>query len=463
MSESISILINAEDVASAKLRAVGQNVEQLGTKVRATSNNLKGGVMLAGTFANAFGGGAFGAFAGELGQISERVSAFSEVSKAGKVGALAFKAALAGAVAVTAFKVGEAIGNWAFETQRWKDELKAAGTEAERLNGIMDKRRQKAFAEAREDISLERNPADREKATEQRMAALQKEAKGLEVRLGLAEKEVAERKATNDAAYFKGNSSEELKMAEESLKRLKQNKQALDEERAALGDTISERAKSIEAKKAENALADKSDAFIQGLRDEVELLKATKEEQLKLEAARNTTPAARGVAEELLKEREALRSKAEEQKKVEAETELAARKEADAIERASQLEKKRTVDLEARRIELEKGREAAAAYRLEQDGLSKATAERLAAAEEQQKQFEETASKAKNLDADNSPQTALQGRFLRGGTGGDPMLAAANKTVASLEKLNTQLGAKLDKLYAVQRERGFTVKTVNVP
>ncbi len=463
MSESVQILIAAEDKASGKLKAVGNSVDDLGKRVKDTGGKLKAGTEVVGTFANAFGGSALGAFAGELAQVTERVSAFSEASKSGVAGALAFKAALAGAIAITTFKVGEAIGNWWFETERWKKELEAAGKAAERLQAIQAGNQQRAFSQAREDISLERDPAKRESATQARIAQLERESAGLQDRLNIAREEVAQRQAAADAAWISGNAAEELKIAQQQQADLLKTKDALEAETQALRESISERTKSIEAKKQENALADKSDAFIQSLRDENEMLKANKEERLKLEAARNTTPEQRGIAEELLKEREALRAKAEEQRKAEQEAQAAANKEKAAIERIAELEKRRTVELEARRIELEKGREAAQAYRLEQEGLSRATAERLAAQEEATRLDEEAAGKVKSLEVDSSPQQAVQGRLLTQGTGGDPMLAAANKTVANLEKLNTQLGDKLDKLYEAQKAKSVVLKQVNVP
>lgn len=467
-SESINILIGAEDVASAKLRTVGQNVEQLGTRVKQTSGQLKGGVQLAGSFAAAFGGSAFGSFANEMATISERVSAFSEISKTGAAGAFALRASLVAAVGIGAFKIGSELGKVLFQTEQWTKALDEATAKAEKLNSVQLAGMQKQFANARQDIDLIGDPDERKAAMKAREKQLLDEKAGVEAQVRASEKRVAAAKKERDAwsvnaTFQRGEKQAQVGINEKELAQDRARLEAINAEWQAVQELNGERAQEIEATKAANAAKEKSSAFIEGLKAEVELLKATKAEQLAIEAARNTTPEQRGIAEALLQEREALKAKADEQRKAEQESEQAARKEADAIERASQLEKKRTVDLEARRIELEKGREAAAAYRLEQDGLSRATAERLAAAEEQQKQFEETASKAKNLDADNSPQNALQGRFLRGGTGGDPMLAAANKTVASLEKLNTQLGAKLDKLYDAQRDRGFTVKTAIVP
>ena len=43
------------------------------------------------------------------------------------------------------------------------------------------------------------------------------------------------------------------------------------------------------------------------------------------------------------------------------------------------------------------------------------------------------------------------------------MIQAANKQISTLERLNENLGRKLDDLYEEAKKRGFTVKTATVP
>jgi hypothetical protein len=313
----------------------------------------------------------------------------------------------------------------------------------------------------KEDLSLIRDPGEREKATNEAAARIEKQSKDLANNIAKAQAEVEKKQKTAKSLFFSPYAQNNLAAAQDQLANLQEMRDELDKEAKSLRDLTSERTKSVESRKADNAARDKSDAFLKALRDEVELLKASKEEQLKIEAARNATPEDRGKAEALLTEREALKAKAEEQKKTEAEADAAAKKEEAALQRIAELEKKRVIDLEARRIELEKGREAAQAYRLEQEGLSKATAERLAAQEEVTRQSEESANKKNEVDT--SPQAAVQGRLLTAGTGGDPFLQAAQKQVDAIKQLNNDFNRGLDKLYQAQKNRGFTVKTAVVP
>lgn len=454
MAESVDILIAADDKASAKLKAVGNNVATLGESVKSTGRNVKASTELVGTFANTLGGTQLGGFAGQLAQLTERVSAFSEVSKAGGVGALALKAGLVAAAGVVTYKVAESIASWFYETERWKKELEAAGKEAQRLEGQFDKVRNRRFGQDREDFSLIRDPAEREEAVNARAAELEKQVADLNDRIK-AEKEAAAKKQ-REVGFF-GITQEEADTANAQVESTQRIRDAIEEEAQALREMVGERAKSIEARKAENAAEDKSEAFIEGLRREIEMLKATKEEQLALEAARNTVPRDSGLAEQLLREREALQAKADAQKEAENAADLAAKKEAAALERVSELERQSLVNLEAKRIELAKGKEAARAFRLEQEGLAKDVAADIAKREAELKKIEDAPSR----EVDTTPQQAVQGRLLTKGTAGDPAAQSLNV----LKKISGLIQKQLDDEaeYRRQKDRGFTVRTVLVP
>ena len=129
-SESVGILIEADDQASAKLQQVADNADRQVKRIKEVGQKAKASTEFVGTLANQLGGTQLGGFAGQLAQLTERISNFSEVSKAGGAGALAFKAGLVAATAIASYKVGEALSDWAFQTGAWKKELAAAATEA---------------------------------------------------------------------------------------------------------------------------------------------------------------------------------------------------------------------------------------------------------------------------------------------------------------------------------------------
>lgn len=435
MSESVDILVAAENKASPVFDRVGGDAERLGARVKETGKKVKASTELVGSFANVLGNTQFGGAAGQLAQLTERVSAFSEVAKQGGVAALALKASIAGAVAVASFKIGESIGNWVWETERWKKELEAAAKAAAKAQVVFETKQQRRFAEKREDISLERKPEDREKATQSQIEKLRKEAEGMEARINLARKEVEDRKAANDSAWFKGNSSEELKIAEQQLATILKNKEALDKERESLEASVSARAKEVEARKASNAAADRSDAFVDSLKQELSLLEAvTEAEKRKVMAGRNA-PTRSNEAAAIQERIDALKQEQSEQKRIEA---------------AQDRELDR---LELKRIEIEKGKEAAKAYALQMEGMSEEFARNIAAREAAM----DAMSKSK---PDKSPQMAVQGRLLTRGDVTDPVVGLLEKLVAGQKESTRDISKALRES---AKDEPWTVNTVTVP
>lgn len=137
-TESVKYLIDAEDRATAKIRKTTAEVNKQVSQVKEIGGQSKASTELVGTLATSLGGTGVGAFAGEISMLTERVSAFSEVSKAGGVGALAFKAGLAGAAGVISFKVGKALGDVIFQTEKWNKKLEEAHELAQRLGSQLD-------------------------------------------------------------------------------------------------------------------------------------------------------------------------------------------------------------------------------------------------------------------------------------------------------------------------------------
>jgi hypothetical protein len=460
-SESINIIVSAEDKATGTLQKVEQNFVGMAKQAKEFGGRTKASVEVVGSLANAFGGTAIGAFASQLGGLTEKMSAFSEVTKTGTAGVFAFKLGIAAAAAAVTYSVAEKVASWWMQIDLAKHKAEEATKAFSSMSTAMDSARQKAFSQTREDVGLIRDPAEREQAINEAAAKLEKQSRELDGKLAKAREEVANKEKALGSALFKTAAKEDLDAANSQLDSLRAIRDSLDGEAAALRAMTSERAKAIEARKQENSLADKSQAFIEGLRAENEMLRATKDEQLKLEAQRNALPKDQGKAEQLLREREALRAQAEERKKAEVEAEQQAKQEEDAVKRIADLEKKRVTDLEARRIELVKGKEAAAAYRLEQEGLSKATAERLARQEELLRQDEAKAAKQQDKQVDTSPQQATQGRLLTRGTGGDPQTQILAQIKQLVRVAQDQL--KADELYRRQKERGIILKTLVVP
>ena len=457
-SESVGILIEADDQASAKIQRAADNVDASVKRIRTVGGQAKASTEFIGTLANSLGGSQLGGFAGELGQLTERISAFSEVSKAGGAGALAFKAGAAAAAAVVSFKIGETIGNWAFETERWKNEMAAATKEAERLNGLQQGFDSKRKSEKQEDLSLIRDPEARRAAIEAEAAAADQAAANMDNLIAQSRKNLAEAENRRDAwsldgTLRRGEHQAEVKMHQEQLENDRAKRASFAKEAQAYREMIGERARDIEAKKAANAAGEKSDSYLAGLREELSILTATKEERFAIEAGKNAFGAdAQKEAEALLRQKAAILEKAEAEKKADQEAEQARAKQEAASQRVIDAEHRHTQALEQRRIELEQGKEAARAYALQQEGIAEGAAKRLAA--------EETAlDKLDAKDKETPTLQATQGRLLTRGEGADP----SKQIAANTQKLVTQnenMLIKQGELITAIKNSGLTIEVV---
>ena len=228
---------------------------------------------------------------------------------------------------------------------------------------------------------------------------------------------------------------------------------------------VGARAQENAAIKEANAAKDKSESYLETLRQEVEYMKATREEQIKIDALRNTTDEDRGEAERLLKERDAIKAKqdaerdaAAEQKKMQEDAIRATEKAAEDAERARQKaqedrekeaeqiaenarrEVQRVEDiiaaererLELQKIEKEQGKEAATAKQFVNQGVDEATAKQFAA---EQAAFD----KAKQDEADAAAK--LKGEKTadkKTDAGPAPTLAAMESRMLTRGPVDTQ-------------------------
>ena len=83
MSEGVEILISADDQASKVLAKVSDNVDAKVKQIKTVGQGAKASTEFIGTLANSLGGSALGSYAAGIAQMTERIGAFSEVSKAG--------------------------------------------------------------------------------------------------------------------------------------------------------------------------------------------------------------------------------------------------------------------------------------------------------------------------------------------------------------------------------------------
>lgn len=319
MSESVDILIKAEDLATPVVAKSAKAVDSLDASVKrfkTTGEQAKKSTEFFGSIANALGGSELGSFASQIAGVTEKTSQFAEVQKLGGAGAFAFKAGLVAAVGAIAFQVGNALGNMIFQTERWTKKLEEATNKAKELAAEALNIQVGKFADDKQDIELIRDPDGKKAAYKDLLSSLGEDIKGVENRLVTARKK---QKEWDDAWQITGDRKGFAEQAKadvvEDEKRLKVLKEQILEINKLTNGRLEENA----AIAAQNALQDKSDEYVKGLRDELELLRATKEEQAAILAIRNTVgDQAQEEAKSLLLEKEKITLEAEAAKQREA-------------------------------------------------------------------------------------------------------------------------------------------------
>ena len=241
-TESVKILIEAEDKASAQIVAATKKIEGTVKATKDLTKNAKSSTEIFGSLAGALGGTEIGSFANQIGGLTGKLGEFSEIQKAGGAGSLAFKAGLVGVAGVIGFQLGNALGNAIFQTEKWKQELTEATAEAKRLSDVASKMRSLRFSDEKTDIEIIRDPEKKQKQYEDLLARVKSELKGASIE---AIKADAVLKAYNDTyiSYLKGADAL-LKSTADDKKKIAQDLQTQKEELERILGIEKEREKS---------------------------------------------------------------------------------------------------------------------------------------------------------------------------------------------------------------------------
>lgn len=338
----------------AKKRMELEKISRLQGKddFRAGAGKLKATTEFAGSLSMLFGGSQLGQVAGQMAQLTERTSQFSEVAKQSGVAAGLMKAGLIAAAGVISYQIGSAIGNWIWQQEDLNKEIEKTATLLREATGDALKKFSQEFKDKREDISLLPN----------------KNTQKAELRALLAETESAF--AKEESLY---NSKKDLEDAGDkaAADAHKARMRQLADQRDELQRALSGRDEEIAKQRQLNAEMDKSKAFVANLEKEVALMRLKGDEAIRAKAAQETFGAedtSKAVA--LLKEKEAIDAKNKQEEKDRQKAEQDAEKERQRIENIKNLRDQELQTLEERRIALEQGEEAARRYALQQKGLS---------------------------------------------------------------------------------------------
>jgi hypothetical protein len=458
--DAIKIVIEAEDKASAQAINASRNIENAVKGVKETGQKAKASTEFIGVLAGQLGGSQLQQAAGGVAAITEKVGQFSEVMKAGGAGSMAFKLGIAGLVGVMSVNLGRALGETIFGVQEVKDEFAEAQAEVEAFTSRMNEAANKGFKEKLEDLSLIKDPARQQNeavaAFEEIQGAINKAYDNFYFRQQQIEKLTSE--SANMGTGAEGmleylDAFEQVdKMAkaaenEELINNLTlENNQFvetinnLEKQKVALADVYGERANGIKAIKAQQKAEDEAAAKAKQTQASIESqLKKNNYAYLELtkgvEAARMAQLADEGIDEtnakrivfaeqatRLEKERADAKKKDDDQ-------------EAQRIQRIADLQASETDRIKEQKILLEEGEEAANRFRLEQQGLGKEAAARIAseqAALDRQKKQGELAKKL----AEKPQLMSVEQRLVSRGVNEDTQKDIAANTLKTVERLD---------------------------
>jgi hypothetical protein len=437
--------LSAEQFAAAQDKISGK-MNNTGAAMKDVGGNAKKTTELVGTLAQLTGNTELGNFASQLAGATEKISSFGEVSKAGKAGALAFQLGLVALAATIGSAIGKAIGDVIFETKKFTRELERAKEASKELEDRLQKTRSVMMENAKEDIELIRDPDKKRAEYKALLDTLNKDIDAVSKNVTVSQKAVDD---WADSWQITGNRKEYAIQAQEQLENDKARLAALRDERDELQKITSERTRQNEELAKANEAKDKSEAYIEQLKQEVEYLAATKEEQLLLDAARNTTIEDRGEAERLLKERDAIIAKAEAQKELEESQKRAEEERAKAAEKAIQDAQRERDRIEGivrtenerlalRALELEQGKEAAKVQALIAQGVEEAAAKQIAATESALQAKEDKA----KAEETNAQEAAKEKQRIAD-------LVKAEQERLALKKLEAEQGKEAAKVQAL--------------
>lgn len=435
-SESVKILIEAEDKASAQVANASKNIEQAVKGVKETGARAKGSIEFVGVMAGQLGGGQLQTAAQGVAAITEKVGQFSEVMKTGGKGAAFFQAGIVALVGVMAFQLGKTIGEAIFGVRDLAKEFEDMTAESEQQAEAMKQIASIKFGEQLEDVQLIKDPKKQQaeavalfKAIEQQRDNAMKSAAAYDAQ--------AEQIRTKEANFLGILSEADNDRANQIQLQANQQKALVgefDAELAQLGKLFGPRAKMIEQIKAQQAAEAEAAAKKKAIDDSaLSSLRSINYQYIELtkgqEAARREQMKDQGMSDiqidRILFAERALgveKKLADQKRKAEEAEQSRLQKVADL--RESELER-----LEEQKILLEQGEKAAHIFRLTQQGLDRDTAEAIANAQSASEQ----AAKSKQIQT-AQPVAAVESRLLSRGPQQDKMSDIAKSSKATAEQ-----------------------------
>ena len=385
-SESIKILIEAEDKASMQVASASKNIEQSVKGVKETGAKAKASVEFFGVLAGQLGGSQLQSAAGGVAAITEKMGQFSEMMKVGGAGAMAFSAGLTLLVTTMSFKLGQSIGEMIFGVRDSTKAFEEARTEAEAYAASLVAAGNQKFSEQLEDIELIRDPEAKQQAAHDLFRSIEQ---GINNAIGSMNYYQEQVDSMDASAGVLGLSDEQMEVRNQLQQQANLQVDIVASQRQQLAEVSKQygaRSQLVATIKAQQAAEDAAAAkaaqsFNAGISTLKQLGFQYDELTKGAEAARAAQLKDQGISEIHIRSILMMDGMIAKEKELKAVKDKARQDEQNRLSQVENLAQSELQRLEEQKVALEQGQQAAHAFRLTQQGMDKESAEAIAAAQ----------------------------------------------------------------------------------
>jgi hypothetical protein len=384
-SESIKILIEAEDKASMQVASASKNIEQSVKGVKETGQKAKASVEFFGVLAGQLGGSQLQSAAGGVAAITEKMGQFSEMMKVGGAGAMAFQAGLTLLVTTMSFKLGQSIGEMIFGVRDSEKAFSEAKAEADAYAAALVAAGNQKFSEQLEDIQLIRDPEAKQQAAVDLFRSIEKGINNSIESMNFYQAQVDEMDASIIPDPF-GDQTEIRNQLQQQANAQADIHASLQEQLQTVSKQFGARAQLVQTIKNQQAAEDAAAAkAAQSFNSGMATLKQLGFQYDELTKGRDAARAAQlrdqGIGDADIKAILMMDGMIAKEKELQATKEKARQTEENRLTQVENLAKSELQRLEEQKVALEQGQQAAHAFRLTQQGMDKESAEAIAAAQ----------------------------------------------------------------------------------
>jgi chromosome segregation ATPase len=282
MTESVKLVIEAEDKASEELHKISKGAKESGKNLKDMGDQgQKSSTLLA----SALSATPFGPFLSQIALMSDTVKNYGEQTEKAAASSKLFAAVMGVAVFTAATNVGKAIGDLVFQTKRWKDELTAVKNEIALTEQKQQDILRGRLAGRQEEINLLGfDPAEQSAKIKKFNAELDRDIKQIGQRRTALQNKIKEMEGDTTFGFQSQNHKANMEQLREERRMQGERLAILQQVKAEVNATDE-----FAALRQRGEVAKESEKMVAKLRQEIDVLnqkRMTEEESIKLQASR---------------------------------------------------------------------------------------------------------------------------------------------------------------------------------